>query len=307
MKDSSEFLRSVIDSMADHIAVIDERGQIVFVNRSWQQFGSANAATLENSWEQVNYLSVCHAAANAGDDFGEKASEGITAVIDQQKDEFFLEYPCHSPAQARWFNMRVSPVFHCGRRYFIVAHQDVTERKLAEQKVERMAHIDVLTEIANRRAFESVLQSQWQACAELKQPICLAFIDLDHFKILNDTYGHSIGDDCLAKFAQLLQHHTQADDHFCARCGGEEFALIWTNSSLESATTTLNALRAALSGMALANKHSPIAPYLTFSAGLGEVVPTLGACSAQFFRQVDDLLYQAKTSGRDQVACSVLT
>lgn len=306
MKESSEFLESIINSMTDHIAVIDEQGQIVYVNRSWQQFSDINACVETTAWQQMNYLSVCDAAAKFGDDFGEQASQGIRAVIHQQQDEFSLEYPCHSPDQPHWFIMRVTPFVYAERRYLVIAHQDVTERKLAEQKVESMAHIDVLTEIANRRAFESVLESQWQACGELEGPLCLAFIDLDHFKILNDTYGHSIGDDCLSQFAQLLQQYSQGEDRFCARCGGEEFALIWRNTSLASAASLLNELRAALREMALANEHSPVVPYLTFSAGLGETVPTPGSSSTQFFRQVDALLYQAKSAGRDQMSSSVI-
>lgn len=306
MENSFEFLNLVMDAIADQIAVIDERGQIVYVNQSWTCFGKSDQKPDDCDWASFNYLAVCERAAENGDTFGQDASAGIRAVMAQQEASFELEYPCHSPHQKRWFIMRVTPFSLRGQQFLVITHQNVTERKLAEQKAERLAHIDALTEISNRRAFDAVLKTQWQVCAELKQPLCLAFIDLDHFKILNDTYGHLEGDECLSRFAELLEGLTRSDDQFCARCGGEEFAIIWTNTPFEQAVQSAQALLQALREWALPNEYSPIAPYLTASIGLAETIPTNKRCSSEFFNRVDALLYEAKESGRDQLVSAKL-
>nr|WP_239090251.1 sensor domain-containing diguanylate cyclase [Marinomonas ostreistagni] len=290
--------------MTDHLAVIDEQGQIVFVNESWKAFADLNACDLQSVWQQVNYLDVCDAAAANGDDFGIQASQGIRAVIAQTESEFTLEYPCHSPDQQRWFIMRVTPFWHCEQLFLVVAHQNVTERKLAEQKAERLANIDALTDIANRRAFEREFNAVWETSREHQQPLCLAFIDLDYFKVLNDTYGHAVGDECLSQFARLLERHTQAQGQFCARCGGEEFAIIWRNTALAVAEQQMQQLLDELRQMALANERSPVAPYLTVSAGLAEITPSEACCPSRFFSHVDERLYQAKHTGRDGVVAS---
>ncbi|WP_133013213.1 sensor domain-containing diguanylate cyclase [Marinomonas flavescens] len=307
MEDSDNFLRLILDSIAENIAVIDVCGDIRFINRSWAQFGDDNACSIAQDWSKVNYLSVCDSAALAGDEFGIQAGAGIKSVIDQKEAYFNLEYPCHSADEQRWFIMRVSPFALKNERFFVISHLDVTERKLAEKAVEKLARRDGLTNIYNRRAFDEILSEQWQQCLTLKQPISLAVIDLDHFKLLNDNYGHQSGDDCLVAVGALLKNFARRTGDVCARYGGEEFTVIWSYTTLLEAELLSKALLEEIRQLKIPNERSPIAPYLTASIGLVEMTPNRLLEPRDLIAQADDLLYKAKESGRNKVVSFIVS
>lgn len=126
----------ILDAFAAHIAVLDAHGIIVTVNRAWRRFAAENGLPeSQRHWAGVNYLAVC--ASVSGHEGGEEARAaraGIEAVLSGVQDRFNLEYPCHSPDQQRWFQMKVSPLPapHAG---VIIAHENITERKRAEDEL----------------------------------------------------------------------------------------------------------------------------------------------------------------------------
>ena len=301
MKDSYEFLRLILDSIAEHIAVIDSQGNICFVNRSWSQFGQDNDCSMIKNWESVNYISVCDDAARMGDEFGVQASKGIHSVINQDCENFNLEYPCHSADEQRWFIMQVSPFELEQQYFFVISYQDITKRKLAEQAVAKLARRDSLTDIDNRRAFDEFLNEKWSLCLTKYQSLCLAVLDLDHFKLLNDAYGHQAGDVCLKAIGALLKTFARRTGHFCARYGGEEFAIIWCNTHLAEAERLSNELLENIRTLHIPNECSPIAPYLTASIGVVEMRPDSISEAKDLITQADSLLYKAKESGRNKV------
>lgn len=301
MEDSNEFLGLILDSITEHIAVIDEQGDIRFVNQSWSTFGSQNECSTSHDWRTSNYIFVCDCAAKMGDEFGVLAVEGIKSVIEQKTEQFSLEYPCHSVDEKRWFIMRVSPFELSNERFFVISHQNVTERKLAEEAVDKLAKLDGLTDIYNRRAFDEFLSEQWDLCARLDQPISLAMIDLDHFKLLNDTYGHQVGDDCLMTIGALLNTFACRPGDLCARYGGEEFALIWANTPLLEAEVLTMQVLDKIRGLKIPNQDSSIAPYMTASIGLVEMMPSPEVDARELVAQADLLLYKAKAKGRNTV------
>jgi len=273
MQNSYEFLNLVIDSITEHIVVIDEFGEIQYVNRSWLSFGTNNNCLVGDDWSGVNYINECGKASLLGDEFATRAGAGIRNVINGRKTCFYLEYPCHSPKNKRWFMMRVTPFQTSGRKYFVISHQNITERKLAEEAVENQARLDGLTNIPNRRTFDVFLHEEWRRCFRLKKPICLAIVDLDHFKLLNDHYGHLYGDECLIKIGQLLKGFVNRPSDICARYGGEEFVLVWGDTSLEQAKKISICLLEKVAALNIQNIDSPIEDYLTVSIGVAEMIP----------------------------------
>jgi len=185
MGGSYEFLSLVLDAITENIVVIDDVGEIKFVNKTWSEFGDNNACMIGDSWKGVNYIDECDKAAAMGDEFGAQAGEGIKSVISQEQENFYFEYPCHSPDEKRWFMMRVTPFQSENNHYFVISHQNITERKLAEEKVRKLARIDGLTDIANRRTFDDFLHQEWKRCSRLNKPICLAIADRLLKKIAN--------------------------------------------------------------------------------------------------------------------------
>jgi len=129
------FAYATVEALSEHIAVLDERGAVVAVNRAWRDFARANSAATEALCEGANYLAVCDRARGAEADDAARIAAGLRAVIGGEVDEFSLEYPCHSPTRQRWYIARVTRFKVDGGVRAVVTHADITERKLAEQRL----------------------------------------------------------------------------------------------------------------------------------------------------------------------------
>jgi PAS domain S-box-containing protein len=132
LRESESFARSVLDSLSANIAVVDESGTIVFVNRAWREFARANEA-VGNVAEDVNYLQVCDSAVELGGEEAASFAEGIRSVLSGRREEFALEYPCHSPTEQRWFVGRVTRFPSGSPTRAVVAHENVTPRKTGRE------------------------------------------------------------------------------------------------------------------------------------------------------------------------------
>jgi len=299
----NSFLESVLNSINEQITVIDRKGNIQFVNDSWVKFSVDNKCSTKTqiTWKEVNYLKICDDSAQMGDEFGRNAGIGIRSIIDKKRINFYLEYPCHSATIKRWFMMRVSSFIVEQKEFFTISHQDITERKLAEEKVLHLSRIDGLTNLCNRRYFDEFLHQEWSRCDRLKQPISLALIDIDHFKLLNDTYGHQVGDQCLKIISSVLKKITNRPGDICARFGGEEFVILLSNTKILTAEKIINRLLNMIRDLRLPNKNSPVCPTVTISAGIAYAYPSHGVNEQQLIEIADKYLYQAKENGRNQM------
>jgi PAS domain S-box-containing protein len=131
----SEERQRTLDSLSAHIAIIDEAGTIVAVNKAWRDFARANGVAGQNYAEGTNYLRVCDSATGAYSEEADPIAEGIRSVLSGQREKFELEYPCHSPSERRWFVGKVTPFAAGGPPGAVVAHENITERKLAEERL----------------------------------------------------------------------------------------------------------------------------------------------------------------------------
>jgi len=295
------FLSSVIDTIVDHIAVINDAGVIEFVNQNWIQFGRSNDCLTVDSWEGVNYLDVCDKSASMGDELGRRAADGIRGLLRKEQRSFYLEYPCHGPDVKRWFMMRVSSFELDGHSYFVISHQDITERKLAEERVLNLSRTDGLTNIFNRRHFDDFLREEWKRCARLQVPISLVILDIDHFKLFNDTYGHQAGDNCLKRIAVALREFARRPGDMCARYGGEEFSIVYGNTDAKTCIEFAEEMLEAIRRLNVPNRESPVLPVVTASAGVATMLPEQGADETPLIQTADSMLYKAKKSGRNRV------
>ena len=132
LRESESFARSALDSLSAHIAILDESGAITFVNKRWREFAAANNA-MGNVAEGANYLRVCEAATGKQAVFAAAFADGIRSVLSDQCEEFALEYPCHSPTEQRWFIGRVTRFPAHGNPRAVIAHENITKRKQAEE------------------------------------------------------------------------------------------------------------------------------------------------------------------------------
>ncbi len=301
MNATYEFLKAVIDTLPEHIVVIDGEGGILFVNHSWVSFSQDNSCAIKGEWLGVNYLRECDRAGEMGDEYGMQAASGIRSVVAEERPTFYFEYPCHGPQEKRWFMMKVTPLRLDEGLFFVISHTNITERKLAEELALTLSRIDGLTNIANRRLFDEFIDNEWKRCARMKAPVSLAIVDLDYFKFVNDTYGHQTGDECLRRIGEVLKKVTKRPGDLAARLGGDEFAIVFGNTTREQASQLVQDLSDTVRAMRIPNERSPIQPFLTVSIGLATLQPDASSTWSDLLRKADEHLYTAKER-RDQIS-----
>ena len=174
--------------------------------------------------------------------------------------------------------------------------------QIANQKLQKLAILDGLTGIANRRYFDLVLDKEWQRLAREKQEFSLILCDIDYFKAYNDTYGHQQGDRCLQKVAQILQQSTRRPADLVARYGGEEFAIILPNTNAPGALFLAHKIVRYLASQKIPHQHSLVSNFVTLSMGITTKIPDSKQPSSTIIEVADSLLYKAKKAGRNQVA-----
>jgi diguanylate cyclase (GGDEF)-like protein len=191
---------------------------------------------------------------------------------------------------------------------FAVTVRDITFRKQTEldlqeanRKLELIANLDGLTQIANRRRFDDYLSSEWQRHQREQNPLALILIDIDYFKRYNDSYGHQGGDDCLVRVAQAIAKVPERPTDLVARYGGEEFAVILSNTDKEGAIKIAEAIQEAIALLAISHESSEISTQVTLSIGVVSFVPTTNLESKTVIAHADQALYTAKDRGRNQV------
>ena len=134
LRESERFLRSTLDGLSDSIALLDEQGKILLVNKAWREFAEKNGiSSVSAVSEGSNYLQICDSAYGESSEEAGPFAEGIRDVLSGVKESYVLEYPCHSPDKKRWFVGRITPFPGDGPRRVVVAHEDITERVQAEQ------------------------------------------------------------------------------------------------------------------------------------------------------------------------------
>jgi PAS domain-containing protein len=161
---SSQLTASVLDALTSQICVIDKSGLIVAVNRSWRRFGAENNAKSGRSDIGMDYIEICKGAFGPGADEADDFAKGVQAVLEGKTDLFQMEYPCHSPAKSRWFLGRVTPLD--GHDGAVISHLDITDRKLLEFELARLASTDSLTGLPNRRYFLDVEIAKSSVCGD---------------------------------------------------------------------------------------------------------------------------------------------
>lgn len=158
------------------------------------------------------------------------------------------------------------------------------------------AQQDPLTGAYNRRGFDFIFDRELKYSKRLENPLCIAIVDLDHFKSINDNYGHKIGDKILIDLCKHFKSHLREVDSVC-RLGGEEFFLLLSNCELEDAYRTIERIRRDLESQRFVKKHPNL--QVTASFGLCQANPDVDDLNS-LYKRCDQLLYKAKSTGRNQ-------
>jgi len=247
-----ETRRALINSLPAHIALLDGNGTIVDVNEQWRHFGQLNAYPDADFGIGVNYIRLCE---TAGGDCSEEAAEvaqGLRQVLSGEREMFALEYPCHSPDEFRWFRVMVSPAVNPGEEGVhhgvVVMHVDITERKQAEQELNRLAYEDPLTGLPSRNGFTRILSDSLERTGWMP-PAIVVGMDIAGQRDINDAHGYDTGDRVLIEIGRRLCEQA-GEEGIVGRTGGDEFVLFLPLKRESNPDQSLAALSSSL--------HEPI-------------------------------------------------
>jgi diguanylate cyclase (GGDEF)-like protein len=206
-----------------HVALLDRDGVVVSVNRAWREFGLARGGNT-TAGLGVNYLELCARAAADGVAEAATAVEVVRTALSGATPSRRVDYPCHGPDETRFFRLQAHPLpgRHSGA---LLVHTDITSDRIREEQWQHQALHDPLTQLPNRSLLLDRLEHAVAAAADDPQSLAVLFVDLDRFKQVNDTLGHSVGDQVLAAAASRMAVRVREADTI-GRWGGDEFVVV---------------------------------------------------------------------------------
>nr|WP_139064047.1 PleD family two-component system response regulator [Thiorhodospira sibirica] len=174
--------------------------------------------------------------------------------------------------------------------------------KIKTDLLEKLAMLDGLTGIPNRRYLNERMNHEWQRAIRESRPLSLVMMDIDYFKPYNDQYGHGAGDDCLGKVAKALQGAITRPADLVARYGGEEFSALLPETDTTGALHVATRFQEAIAALQLPHAYSSVSSFITLSIGVVTLIPTVDTGAAQkLFDLADEALYESKNHGRNRI------
>lgn len=204
----------------------------------------------------------------------------------------------------------VARIRYHSRSYLTLLQRDeayralrVSQQQLLDSNLmlQRLMNSDGLTGLSNRRHFDEYLELEWRRAMREQQQLSLLMIDVDYFKVFNDSFGHLAGDEALRQVAEAIRGSCSRPTDLPARYGGEEFALVLPNTSPGGARLVAEKLRQSVLALNIAHNAPAADSRLSVSIGLATQVPAIGSQCRQLISAADKGLYLAKNSGRNQV------
>jgi diguanylate cyclase (GGDEF)-like protein/PAS domain S-box-containing protein len=301
LRDSEARLRLLADSAVDMVLRIEEDETITY----------ASPSTLDIlGWAPADLVGKTPAAYTHPEDA--RLRDALKAQAVREGRPILGRFRAiHRDGTIVWLERRTRVVHTGGRLVYIAALRDVTMTKQAEdvlaqanQQLARLALVDALTGIANRRGFDEALAKEWRRSLRLGKPLSLLMLDVDYFKDFNDLNGHQAGDHCLAALAQRLEGFAQRPGDLAARYGGEEFALILPACDEPDARQIAERIRKSVVDLQIPHQANRRFGSVTISIGVATAEPA--GANAQdgpdwLLKMADKVLYEAKRTGRNKV------
>lgn len=292
---AARFQQAVFDSLAAQIAVLDRHGTVIQTNAVWRKYALDNGFAESPYFFGGNFLEILDRMTGHDQKTTQAASAGIASVVTGGASSFQLVQPFFTPLDAHWFMMRVMPVHDISERV-VVSLEDVTELKAAELASLTLANTDVLTGALSRRNFLSLAEQELARSTRYELPLMVLMLDLDHFKRINDHYGHAAGDAVLVSFVKTVLGVLRESD-LIGRIGGEEFAVLLPNTSLEGG----RALAQRIIERVRANPVEVAGECIAYTVSVGAGCLSSETSFSSLLGVADTALYRAKNGGRDRL------
>ena len=290
--ESANRLRAMSEASHDALIMIDDRGNITFWNPAAEvMFGYTLEEILGKQLHPL--LAQSHERENASAGLSHFAITGEGVVLNRVVELNALRKNGDIfPAE-----LAVAPFKFSGRWYAVGGVRDITARKESEKRLTLLATTDALTGLLNRRRFLELAEMEFRRAVRYKNIFCLMTFDLDHFKSINDTYGHDVGDKVLRKIAETARLELRETD-VIGRIGGEEFAVIMPEIDMDTAKGVGERIRTRIMNTHVQIQSKEIG--CTVSVGLAMMDDTVSRFE-QLMKKADEAMYTAKRDGRNRV------
>lgn len=311
------FAHQLMETLAIPVFVLDSNAHVLIWNRAcerltgvpadeiigtdhhWRSFYDHPRPTLADLVLQNRTDEVRHIYPRHG-----KAPPATQLASSHLSVETWCDMP--RAGKRRYLAADASPIFdqHGHVTAVVESLRDLTEEKMAQMALEKLATRDGLTGLANRRCFDDTLNAEWQRALRQRQPLSLLMVDVDNFKAYNDAHGHLGGDECLKRIATAVASEMRAND-LVARYGGEEFAVILPNQSLKGAAIVAERIRRRVEQLRVplygAGGPAP-SQHVTVSIGAATAIAGPDNDASQLVAIADAALYRAKHLGRNRIS-----
>lgn len=287
-------IKAAIDQAPTSMMITDRRGRIEYVNHAFmvctgfgreELLGRHPRMLIAPSVPAATYRKIRKTLASGERWYGE--------LLNRRKG-----------GGEHWVSLAVSPVRDPSGRIsnYVAVREDITERKRFEEGLRRLASVDALTGVNNRRHLMELADLEWKRAVRYGTPLSLLVLDVEHFKHINDTYGHSVGDQAICLVAQACMSAVREID-IVGRYGGEEFVIVLPGTHFAGALELAERLRRRVAGIRIKSGHpEPI----SLTASIGVATLQQGDTLEQLLMAADKALYQAKRQGRDKVVAACI-
>ncbi|WP_296490738.1 diguanylate cyclase [Rhodoferax sp.] len=295
LAEAAKFQQAVLDSTSSQIAVLDQAGTVQQTNAAWRNY--AAALNFESS-VGANYLTLLSERYAVVPATLVAVAEGMAALVAGDASNFHVLEPLQCKCKRCWFTVKITPVQDSAQR-LVVTHEDVSVLKQAELASQALANVDNLTGATSRQHFMSLADQELARARRYELPLVVLMLDLDHFKNVNDRYGHATGDAVLKSLVQTVKGVLRESD-VVGRIGGEEFAVLLPNTTQDGGCALANRIIEAV-------RAHPVAyggQLVDYRVSIGASSLTHQALFGELLAECDAALYRAKRGGRDRLEMS---
>jgi diguanylate cyclase (GGDEF)-like protein len=311
MNVSCALLSATLSKLQTGVLLVDSELRVSFINQ-WLQAALRTPVALREDIPLLELLPEL-AGSRLLRAIQQALQSGLPAVLSPGLNPHPL--PLFSPAsqlgdepQAMVHALQVIPLRQDGLQHCLIAVSDLSTSMRRENLLKAQAEklgvqslTDELTGVANRRRMNNHLEEEVRRAARSYRPLSVILLDIDHFKLFNDRFGHLAGDQCLIRVALSLQARITRAGDLLARYGGEEFCVILPDTDNDAALAFAESLRLKVAGMQVEHPDSSCASVVTISLGVASWLPGLPETSTGLLLKADNALYRAKQQGRNCV------
>lgn len=294
-KEQTESIRIILNNIAEAIFMLDGDGKFQMANAAAErllgqypggllgrQFSDLLAPKIAIEYQQLMNNWKTQGAMESMVSDGPRAISMLAANGDFREVDLSL---CGMPVS---------------RQLYIGIIHDLESHKIVTHELRRQLRIDPLTQLANRRAFDEVLNREWRNSLERQTPLTIVMIDIDYFKAYNDHLGHQQGDLCLRQVALAIRLGAAKPGSLAVRYGGEEFTLVLPDTDTDAALRTVIQVQKAVEELAIAHPGSEVSPLVTLSMGIVSRIAQTDLSADKMVNDADAMLYEAKSTGRNR-------